>query len=37
MAKQIGRFDAIVVGARIAGCVTAAALAQLGWSILLIE
>ncbi|WP_448576930.1 NAD(P)/FAD-dependent oxidoreductase [Thermomicrobium sp.] len=37
MAKQIGRFDAIIVGARIAGCVTAAALAQRGWSILLVE
>ncbi len=35
--KDLGRFDAIVVGARIAGTITAAALARLGWKILLVD
>ncbi len=35
--NELGRFDAIVVGARIAGCVTAAGLADLGWRVLVVD
>jgi flavin-dependent dehydrogenase len=31
------QFDAIVVGARVAGCATAFALAQRGWHVALVE
>jgi|UniRef100_A0A7C1X0F8 flavin-dependent dehydrogenase len=35
--KELGRFDAIIVGARIAGTITAAALARLGWKVLIVD
>ncbi|MCX7622588.1 MAG: NAD(P)/FAD-dependent oxidoreductase [Thermomicrobium sp.] len=37
MARKIGTFDAIVVGARIAGSLTAAGLAANGWRVLLLD
>ncbi|MCS7051499.1 MAG: NAD(P)/FAD-dependent oxidoreductase, partial [Thermomicrobium sp.] len=35
--KNLGRYDAIVVGARVAGSITAAALAQRGWKVLVVD
>jgi len=37
MPKDLGQFDAIVIGARIAGCLTAAGLAELGWRVLVVD
>jgi len=37
MAKELGRFDAIIVGSRIAGCLTAAGLARHGWQVLVVD
>ncbi|MCX2726302.1 NAD(P)/FAD-dependent oxidoreductase [Thermomicrobium sp. 4228-Ro] len=37
MPAELGSFDAIIVGSRIAGCITAAGLAKHGWRVLVVD